>query len=178
MPSPLKAQCWIFSSWTLTEYKGTVHSLYTHVYSLIFQIPIPSRAAHVSGKFLFFPTVKTKAFSTVRQVLCFCSSSPPLPRSFCQRYIDLLLFLKLSKPLGLCLESIFPKLGQGSLPLSLQVSAQMVSYPRGFPPSSYMKLPPDPSSVLYPLPCSVQHEITSCITHPLAYCCHPHHPFR
>lgn len=59
MPGPLKAQCWIFSSWTPTEYEGTVHSLYTHVYSIIFQIPIPRGATHVSGKFLFFLTVNT-----------------------------------------------------------------------------------------------------------------------
>lgn len=152
MPVPLKAQCQISSSWTLTEYKSTVHSLNIHVYSIIFQTPILRGAAHVSGSFSSSSQLKSKALSTVCKALCFRTSPPSSPHSFCLGYSDL---LKLSKPPALCLEGIFLKLGLGSPPLSLQVSAPRVPYPRGFPTPSYMKHPPDPGIILHLLPCSV-----------------------
>ena len=182
MSGPLRAQCWIFSSWTLTEYKGIVHSLYIHVYSITFQIPIPRCAACVSEKFLFF-TVKPKALPTACKALGFCTSSPSLyPLLLLPQKQWPLLFLNLSKFFALCQESTACKFKQGSLPHSLQVSTQMVPYPRGLLWPQYMKQPP-----------SIQHHSTSpsllCVSLQdvkslhmlymyLLTLCHPHHPSR
>lgn len=77
VPGPLKAQRWVFSGWTLTKYQGTVHSPYTHVYSIIAQVPIPRCAAHVSWKGLFFLTVKPQTLPTACKALFLCL--PPRP---------------------------------------------------------------------------------------------------
>lgn len=71
---------------------------------------------------------------------------PSLLHSFCPRFRDLLLLLKLSELLAFCLVSIFPELDLSSLPHSVQVSAQMVPYPRGLL---------RPRIILHCLPCSV-----------------------
>lgn len=55
------------------------------------------------------------------------------PGSFCPNCSDLCVIPQLSRFSAFCLESISPKCEQGSLPHSLEVSAQTIPYPRGLP---------------------------------------------
>lgn len=90
----------------------------------------------------------------------------PLP-SFCPRFRDLSLLLKLSELLAFCLVSVFPKLDLSSLPHSVQVSAQTVPHPRGLlRPQS---LSPPPSLLRF----FVAREIDAHIIRVFAYCGHP-----
>lgn len=134
VPGPLKAQRWVFSGWTLTKYQGTVHSPYTHVYSIIAQVPIPRCAAHVSWKGLFFLTVKPQTLPTACKALFLCLPPRPPLCSLCPRHTNLFLFLKLFKFFALCLVSIFPTFGLGSL--------QVSPCPRGLPTSQHRSPPP------------------------------------
>lgn len=176
MPVPLKAQGQISSSWTLTEYKSTVHSLNIHVYSIVFQTPIPRGAAHVSGS--FSSSSQLKSLSTVCKALCFRTSPPSSPHSFCLGYSDL---LKLSKPPTLCLEGSFLKLGQGS-PLS-PCRSQLQGYliQEAFPHQVTWNTPQTLASFsisFLALCFFVAHEITAYIIYAFASCCHLHPPPR
>jgi hypothetical protein len=124
MPGPLRAQCYCFSSWTLTEYKSTICCLSIHVYSILLQISTPRCVAHVSEAFLFFLTIESNAFPTICKH-CISPSLPPPSLLLLLSQIDRhLLFLKLSKFSEL-LKIIYLQFKHGSLLYFLQVSAQI-----------------------------------------------------